>query len=459
QIYPRHPNQEFIVPPSSDEEIVSFIKELRYLGDIDSVSKKKTLVAVEEPIEKLVKKPTARRQSAGVQVRDTPKSKVPDEPKGKSIDTSRGTGLKPEVPDVSKADSSKSDVDLNKTDDEEEKEFLHTPDDYVPTDDENKDDEEYAHINKEMYDDMNMKLRDTEREGVRKDDEKMTDVGHVAAEHENVNQEVIGDQVKDDAQETVIDAHAIQKTEVPLPSSSILSDYATKFLNFDNIPSANTEIISMIDIKVQHVNPCIHTSPLLTIPVLEVKQLKNVDHSSALLVIIKYEVSTAVNEYLGISLDDAFYKSQYLEDKDAMDKGVVDKLKKRKPDDVDRDEGPPAGSNQGLKRKKSSKDDEPSKKEKSTESSKGTTKSQPKSTGKSTQAKETMFEAGDTQVPHNQGDDMGNIDEPPVVYVDSKEWFKKPERLPTQDPKWNECKIVNHKPTQKWLSDLAKAKK
>nr|GEZ73233.1 hypothetical protein [Tanacetum cinerariifolium] len=360
----QHPNQEFIVPPSSDEEIVSFIKELGYLGDIDSVSKVyiyhmhqpwRTLAIVNsrclsgkttEPIEKLVKKPAARRRSAGVQVRDTPRDSNEDVDDDDQQSDDEQT----------ESNNDKS-VDLNKTDDEEEKEFLHTPDDYVPTDDENKDDEEYAHINKEMYDDMNMKLRDTEREGVRKDDEKMTDVGHVAAEHENVNQEVIGDQVKDDAQETVITAHAIQKTEVPLPSSSILSDYATKFLNFDNIPSANTEIISMIDIKVQHVNPCIHTSPLLTILVL---------------------------------------------------------------------------------RKKSSKDDEPSKKEKSTESSKGTTKSQPKSTGKSTQAKETMFEAGDTQVPHNQGDDMGNIDEPPVVYVDSKEWFKKPERLPTQDPKWNE---------------------
>ncbi|GKB91755.1 hypothetical protein Tco_0964027 [Tanacetum coccineum] len=36
-----------------------------------------------------------------------------------------------------------------------------------------------------------------------------------------------------------------------------------------------------------------------------------------------------------------------LEDEDAMDKGVADKLKKRKPDDADRDEDPPAGPDQG----------------------------------------------------------------------------------------------------------------
>ncbi|GKG34374.1 hypothetical protein Tco_0437070, partial [Tanacetum coccineum] len=99
-----------------------------------------------------------------------------------------------------------------------------------------------------------------------------------------------------------------------------------------------------------------------------------------------------------------------LKDEDAMDKGVADKSKKRKPDDADRDEGPPA-----RPKKKTSKETEPSKKAKSTGTSKGTTKSQPKSTGKSAQAEETVFEAGDTQVPQDLGEDIGNTDEPPVV--------------------------------------------
>ncbi|GJX67206.1 hypothetical protein Tco_0302933 [Tanacetum coccineum] len=125
-------------------------------------------------------------------------------------------------------------------------------------------------------------------------------------------------------------------------------------------------------------------------------------------------------------------KESILEDEDAMDKGVADKSKKRKPDDVDRDEDPLNGSNQGLKRKKTSKDIKPSKKAKSTETSKGTTKSQPKSTGKSAQSEETVFKAGDTQIL---------------------------ERPHTPDHEWNKCKTVDIKPTQKWLSDLAKAEK
>nr|GEU64660.1 hypothetical protein [Tanacetum cinerariifolium] len=39
-------------------------------------------------------------------------------------------------------------------------------------------------------------------------------------------------------------------------------------------------------------------------------------------------------------------KESILDDEDAMDKGVAYKLKKRKPDDADRDEDPPAGPDQ-----------------------------------------------------------------------------------------------------------------
>ncbi|GKB49189.1 hypothetical protein Tco_0899942 [Tanacetum coccineum] len=459
---------------------------------------------------------------------------VPDEQKGKSTDTSEGTGLIPWVPNVSKADSFESeyeswgdsddddqqgddertefdndkDADLNQTDEEEEDEFVHTPDNYVPTDDKNIDNEEYDRINKEMYSDVNVELKDTELEG---------------------------DQVKDVDHATVTAAPATQKTEAPLQSSSISSDYATKFLNFDNIPSAETEIISMMDIKVQHEDPSSQTSPLPTVPVTS-------------------EVPTIIKDCLGTSLDDTLHKviqrhttklikehsvpadvievpqqqhkpqksvveirkikmeqagkqqetkhtitssdtaelqefdqkrtlfetmtktksfnkntkqkalyhalmESILEDEDAMDKGVTDRLKKRKPDDADKDEGPPAGLDQRLKRKKTGKYTKPSKKAKSTGTSKGTTESQPKYTGKSAQAEETVFEAGDTQVPQDLIEYIGNTDEPPVIKADPKDWFKKPKRPPTPDPEWNKCKTVDSKPTQKWLSDLAKAEK
>ncbi|GKF62838.1 hypothetical protein Tco_0182892, partial [Tanacetum coccineum] len=153
--------------------------------------------------------------------------------------------LKPGVPDVSKADSSKSEYEscgnsdddddddddqqsndgqndsdnLRTSDDEKETQevdFVHTPDDYVPIDEENVDDEEYDRINKEMYDDVNVDMRDTEPADEGKDDEEITHVDHVDVRHENVNQEITGDQVKYVAQTIVIAAPATQKTEVSL---------------------------------------------------------------------------------------------------------------------------------------------------------------------------------------------------------------------------------------------------
>ncbi|GKA72734.1 hypothetical protein Tco_0778950 [Tanacetum coccineum] len=200
-------------------------------------------------------------------------------------------------------------------DDEEETkddEYVHTLKDYVPTDDETNDEskefneEEYE----ELYGDVNIRLTDAEPTDKEKDGEEMTVTGYM-----NVNQEGAGNQVKDDAQAT-------QKTEAPIPSSSILSDYTAKYLNFDNIPPVDTKVVSMLDINVQHKVPQATTSTTdvpdsetfsafhqrITNLEKDVKELKTVDHSASLLSTIKYEVPNAVKEYLGTSLDDALHK-------------------------------------------------------------------------------------------------------------------------------------------------------
>ncbi|GJZ46492.1 hypothetical protein Tco_0594088 [Tanacetum coccineum] len=444
-------------------------KMKRKLKKLASPSKKRTFFTVDKGNELLsdaalleeaqLKKALRRRKRETTihQAGDSSKgvdfeSEVPDEPIGKSIDTSEGTGLKPGVPDVSKCDSSKSkyeswgdsgdeDADEQETHDDK---FVHTPEDYVPPDDETNDDsndvteEVYERINKELYGDVNVSLTDVEPTHKDKDDEEIT-----IADYVNVNQEGVGNQVKDDAQAT-------QKTEGPILSSSISSDYAAKYLNFDNIPSVDTEVVSMLDINVQPEVPC--TSPLLTIPVSiipehtvanpheivittsskiisslltslfpylqqltpipaptteattsttaisesktlvalqlkvtdlekDVKELKILD--DAMHKVIQKNVADIIKEHSAPvetletlrqqyapqkSVEDirkikrehtrntkerALYHAlmeSILEDEDAMDEGVADKLKKRKPDDADKDEGPSVGSDQGLKR-------------------------------------------------------------------------------------------------------------
>ncbi|GJV14614.1 hypothetical protein Tco_1359937 [Tanacetum coccineum] len=124
----------------------------------------------------------------------------------------------------------------------------------------------------------------------------------------------------------------------------------------------------------------------------EMFEVKKTDHSTDVLAIIRTQVPTAVDNYLGTKLDNSLLKNQESEkspkeiirakkeqdrekqdstysirslptdliaDEDAMDKEVADKVKdhKRKHDsdddeDDDDDEGPSAGSNQGRSTKK-----------------------------------------------------------------------------------------------------------
>ncbi|GKD10569.1 hypothetical protein Tco_1190254 [Tanacetum coccineum] len=123
---------------------------------------------------------------------------------------------------------------------------------------------------------------------------------------------------------------------------------------------------------------------------------------------------------------------------------------KRSLDNKDKDEDPPSRPDQGLKKTKSNKDDEPlrgSKSKDSQSSSSKGTKSQPKSFRKSMQVEEPVFETIDTEMPQDQGGDLGNTEDQPNVEEASKhDWFKKLERPPTLDPDWNVGKQIDFRP-------------
>ncbi|GKE51391.1 hypothetical protein Tco_1486547 [Tanacetum coccineum] len=148
-------------------------------------------------------------------------------------------------------------INLTKTNDEEETqesddEFVHTSDDYVPTDDETQD---------------NVKLADED-----KADEEIIDAEKIEAKHEEIYQEVASAQVQDEGQVTinVVPATHTEKVDAPPSSSSrsVSSNYSSIFLNLGNISSAETKIISMLDVKVQQEILKIQSSSLLIVPVL-----------------------------------------------------------------------------------------------------------------------------------------------------------------------------------------------
>nr|GEU43673.1 hypothetical protein [Tanacetum cinerariifolium] len=350
---------------------------------------------------------------------------VPDKPKGRSIDTHEGTGLKPGVLDVSKANSSDSEfeswgvsddddqqgddertesdddksVDLNKTDDEEETQedkFVHTHDDYVPTDDEtlDVDHEEYDRINEEMYDDVNVELKDAELADEGKGYEEIDDAEKVNVELKEVNQEVAtGPTTNIPPPIHPFISHSQQSTSIPTPPTVETTTSTTV------IPESTT--LSAIYQSVSDLEK-------------EVKILKSVDHNSTIHVEIKYEVPIVVKECLGTNMEDSLRK-----DEDAIDKGVADKLKKREPNDADRDVVPPVGPNQWLKRMKMRKDTKPSKK-----------------------VVETVFETGDTQLPQNLGEDMYKNDEHLLSRLIQRTGLRN-QRPHTLDPEWNTCKTTS----------------
>nr|GEW55061.1 hypothetical protein [Tanacetum cinerariifolium] len=126
---------------------------------------------------------------------------------------------------------------------------------------------------------------------------------------------------------------------------------------------------------------------------------------------------------------------------------------KRSREDKDNDEDPSAGSDRRLKKRKTSKDIEPTKGLKTKESKSGSskrTKSQSKSSRKSVQAEEPEFKVENFDMPQNQERNLGNHDEEPITEVASKrDWFTKPKKPqePT-DPNWNVGKTPQQGPTQ-----------
>ncbi|GJX88628.1 hypothetical protein Tco_0340642 [Tanacetum coccineum] len=59
----------------------------------------------------------------------------------------------------------------------------------------------------------------------------------------------------------------MHKTEGPVASSSLSSDLALKFLSFSDIPQADAEIVSPLDVHVHHEVPRTEAPTLLTVPV------------------------------------------------------------------------------------------------------------------------------------------------------------------------------------------------
>ncbi|GJV69665.1 hypothetical protein Tco_1485174 [Tanacetum coccineum] len=437
---------------------------------------------------------------SGVQIRDAPGGSVSNKKTPTKAKRNKGIGLLSEAALLEEVQMkkaikrSKCEKHLHQTGGsgdgaENEYESWGVSDD----DDDQQDDEEYRKINEEMYDDVNVELKDTELADKGKVDEEMIDAEKINAEHDEVIQEDASTQVHNEAHVTPsaapaqvasssrsvssnyvqhenLNIHSSSLLTVPvfvIPEPTILSSIPKTLTTstatttsppihpFIPHPQQSTQILTPTTTKATTLTPAVqesetlnaihlrrhtvefikeHSVPADVVRVLKHQQKPQKSVEDIRKVKMEHAAKQQESRYTITSSDKAALKEfdqkrtlfermtksksfeknpkhralyhalieSILEDEDAMDKGVADK-------------------------KKTSKDAKPSKKVNSIDTSKGTTKSQPKSTGKSAQARETVFEAGDTQVSQNLGEDTG--------------------------------KIVDDGPTQNWLSYLAKAEK
>ncbi|GKB73891.1 hypothetical protein Tco_0935303 [Tanacetum coccineum] len=170
--------------------------------------------------------------------------------------TSEGTGDKPGVPDVTKDDltESRSDEQENEGDENE------TQSDSVKGSDSENESEEH-----ESNSEQQEEVKDDDKE----EDEFVHTPSHTDDKDddnlESKSDDVNEEQVIDDAHVTI--STITKKTEVPVTSSSRSSDLASKFINFLDIPHADAEIVSPLDVHVHHEVPSNQTPTLLSVPV------------------------------------------------------------------------------------------------------------------------------------------------------------------------------------------------
>ncbi|GKD44296.1 hypothetical protein Tco_1268941, partial [Tanacetum coccineum] len=159
----------------------------------------------------------------------------------------------------SESDQEENEEEDEDDEEEEENEFVKTPSNDSDVKDEAKitdraegdEDEEMDFTTSQLYDDVDIRLN----EPVQADEETVqkegTNTELTNIQQGNENPEI--SQVIEDAHVTL--STIPKKTEVPLTSSSHLSDLAAKFLNFSDIPDTDAEIVSPIDVHVHHEVP------------------------------------------------------------------------------------------------------------------------------------------------------------------------------------------------------------
>ncbi|GKB37139.1 hypothetical protein Tco_0882081 [Tanacetum coccineum] len=249
-------------------------KKARKYKKVESPSRKLSHVKEAEPVKKakrvkrLAKKSTTV-PTAGVVIRDTPGVSVSKKKAPAKADISKGIEI---LFDVALSESDQ----LKEATKRSQKYFhmLHAsglgdgvgsqpkvPDESEDKTTEYESDNDYENVYEEEDDDlykaMDVRSLGAEHEKERKGDAEMTD------DDQNVSQEKSYEQVVEDAHMTLTSS---KKTESSKQSSSVSSDFASKFIIMENVPPAVDEVASMMNVKSRQEESSTQSPFLFTVP-------------------------------------------------------------------------------------------------------------------------------------------------------------------------------------------------
>ncbi|GJZ74036.1 hypothetical protein Tco_0638182 [Tanacetum coccineum] len=393
---------------------------------------------------------------------------VLDELTGKSIVSDKGAGTSLEVPDETKDKSETQD-------DQDDWGFIDDETFLFDDKDEKAEDIPWVSTNEDEYDnddkendDIKTDLAKEHKKSAKKIDEQKADEELKADEEQQED-----DQVGDKQVEVPVSTTHIEKLNLlqSTSSHSVSSNFGNKFNN-----SSNVSLIAIVIPSAPIPNPEAFNDVIQRVSELEkdVKELKQVDHFTAILESIKSETTpydkaakdehkqkdilfrmmmasmSHIKHHAHKKLYDVLIQS-LLMDKNDMDRLVMDPASQTKRRHNDKDQDPPTGSDQGMKKRRMGKDVEPLKKSSKTkESAKGKTPSNTSKSGKSVFARKSVYKPEhvvqmDVEEP-NLDNVANDFDEPQVdanLNIPNKDWFKKSPRLETLDPDWNTVKTID----------------
>ncbi|GKB10424.1 hypothetical protein Tco_0844347 [Tanacetum coccineum] len=376
-------------------------------------------------------------------------------------------------------DDNQEDDDMN--DDDEETDSDRTESDRIKI---LMDEEEDDKVTKELYNDVNVNLVNR--------DADMTNADQGGAEQQNVSKESGFEQVEEDAHVTLTPVRDTQKTDEPVQSSSVSSDFTSKLLNLENPSLADNEIASLMDITVHHEEPKNrYVDNKLGEAIQKAIQTHNLDCreearankreyielvDSSVRTIIREEVKTQLPQILPKAVSDfatpvieqnvtkslevvvlarsssqpkSTYKAAASLSRYELTKILLDKMEeskshlradyKRKLYDAlvefyntDKDLFNTYGEAFTLKR---SRDDQDKDRDPSARSDRGTKR------------RKSSKDVGHPEIQGQRKKEVSKVD-----------WFKKPKQPLTPDSDWNKRQHVDFRPPQTWISQVARAK-